>query len=243
MIEDDAIAAHNWYEQLIDSLKLIDANSNWFCLKLFTSYRYYDWLSHLNTVIYSLFTIFFLTFISVFIYSRLMNNIVMKSNFGTCLASKLSITSSNITNKSTVIIFFLNSCLLIFAYNAFNISPLGYGIIKYSQGFNAVANLYPRSKLNQIAKHVEYTVRSYVKGHVTNFEPKDISLKTYKKNFYLDEYIIEPSLFQHIGLHSSLGGSAKLNDVHLQQYRPFQSYSFNKEYFNVIHFDPSYWLS
>ena len=106
-----------------------------------------------------------------------------------------------------------------------------------------MANLYPRSKLNQIAKHIEYTVRSYVQGHVTNFEPKDIALKTYKKNFLLDEYIIEPSLFQHIGLHSSLGGSDKLNDVHLQQYRPFQSYSFNKEYFNPISFDSNYWLS
>jgi hypothetical protein len=243
IIEDDAIAAYNWYEKLIDSLRLIDKNTNWFCLKLFTSYRYYDWLAHLNTVVNSILLIFLLTFISVFIYSKLMINVVMRSYLGSFLVSKLSITTSSITNKSTVVIFFLNSCLLIFAYNAFNISPLGYGIIKYSQGFNAVANLYPRSKLNQIAKHVEYTVRSYVQGHVTNFEPKDIALKTYKKTFYLDEYIIEPSLFQHIGLHSSLGGSGKLNDVHLQQYRPFQSYSFNKEYFNLINFDPNYWLS
>ena len=80
------------------------------------------------------------------------------------------------------------------------------------------------------------------KTDITSFLPKDLLLKEFKNEFRLKEYIVEPAVFQHVGLQSSF--SQRLFDkfnIFKVQYRPFQSYSFNKEYLRPIVFDPNYW--
>lgn len=71
------------------------------------------------------------------------------------------------------------------------------------------------------------------------------NLSRYKGEQQLNEYIVEPSLFQHVGVHSSVRKdlSRRPTDVKDNQYRPFQSYSFMKSYGSLVTFDPVYWTS
>ena len=77
LIEDDSIAAWDWYENLIKAIQIIEENKeNWLCLKLFISYRFYDWLGHLPTVLSSLVFIVLIALIQCFIYHYL--NVIIK---------------------------------------------------------------------------------------------------------------------------------------------------------------------
>ena len=54
LIEDDAIASHEWYEKVNDALNEIEKEQNekkWLCLKLFTSFRFYDFFTHGPTLV------------------------------------------------------------------------------------------------------------------------------------------------------------------------------------------------
>jgi len=55
LFEDDVIAAPSWYEKLATSLRELDDQrpGKWLCLKLFTAFRYYDWITHIPTLVRS----------------------------------------------------------------------------------------------------------------------------------------------------------------------------------------------
>ena len=49
VVEDDVIPARDWYEKLADAINHIETNYNlerFMSLKLFTSFRSYDWILH-----------------------------------------------------------------------------------------------------------------------------------------------------------------------------------------------------
>ena len=130
-----------------------------------------------------------------------------------------------------------------------HISPLGYGLHEFSLGFNTVANVYPNAILNDLSLFMrEYALEFVLKGvsDMYKFEPKDLLLKKFKKKYNLKEFILEPSVFQHVGLQSSFSFANVLNtennNIYKVQFRPFQSYSFLKEYTRPLTFDPVYWL-
>jgi len=143
-----------------------------------------------------------------------------------------------------VFILGINLLTLAVFINSSSIKPIGYGLKAYSQGFNAVAVVYPRHQLLAFSDYLVGSIYSYVvAGTSDKFIPKDIVLSLYKQENKLDIYVVEPSLVQHVGVHSSL---RNLNhspvNIKQNQYRPFQSYSFMKNYEIPIKFDPLYWL-
>ena len=233
LLEDDSIAAYEWYEKIRSVLSVLDNShdtskgpSKWLCVKLFTSFRYFDFLTHLPTLCHTLFQICTASCVQILVFTKL----------------KL------IRVKSLFYLLSLNTALLVLWLDFTHISPLGYGLSEYSIGFNTVANVYPRSVLGALSVYIEAYLEKCVSDPTfdmnTRFMPKDLLLGEFKREFKLREYIVEPSVFQHVGIQSSFNQQdVAMSDIYKAQYRPFQSYSFNKEYARPIVFDPNYWYT
>ncbi len=110
--------------------------------------------------------------------------------------------------------------------------------------------VFPRFILNDLSLFMCEYVSKFVKQQqhkqqdMHKFEPKDLLLRKFKKNFNLKEFILEPSVFQHVGLQSSfnsVNAFANEKNIYKVQFRPFQSYSFMKEYTKTLTFDLTYW--
>jgi hypothetical protein len=75
LLEDDSIASHDWYEKICNALNKIQSqsfsSSKWLCLKLFTSFRYYDFFIHLPTVLNIIFYSFLFTLVQMLILLKL----------------------------------------------------------------------------------------------------------------------------------------------------------------------------
>ena len=227
LIEDDSVVCKDWYYKIQYALEYINKNGRkWYCLKLFTSFRYYDWVTHPFTLFMSILKIFGFYIFEYLVVTRLLYFYKSKINL---IFAKLFLMA--------------NSILLIFFLNCASISPLGYGVKTFTLGFNAVANLYPMSVLDKLATFFYSNLQNFQQS----FEPKDIVVKRFKNLYNYDEYILEPAMFQHLGLQSSMSYSKiDLNNIRNVQYsqRVFQSYSFMKEYNReTIEFDPNYWVS
>jgi hypothetical protein len=226
LLEDDTIASLNWYELLANALGQIVSNHDrdWFCLKLFTSYRFYDWIVHPRTLFKYALTSGLLALVSI--------------------GAFLLVRNKKSTSVWSLALLVANSTLVIFWLHSVSISPLGYGIRQFSIGFNTVANVYPRMKLAMISNFMRNHVADYLSGVSKTFEPKDILLNKFKRTLSFEEFIVEPAIFQHVGVQSSLSASKfNPNGIWHIQYRPFQSYSFEKEYSALIQFNVQYWLS
>ena len=107
-------------------------------------------------------------------------------------------------SKFYLFFLILNSIYKAFFFNSTSITPFGAGVRPQRTGFGAIAVLYPLKQLELFSKYLETTVNEYVSGKSTFNGPKDILLDIYRIEKNLDELIIEPSLIQHTGLHSSL---------------------------------------
>ena len=102
--------------------------------------------------------------------------------------------------KLNVCILFLNTGLILLWLKFTHISPLGYGLKEFSLGFNAVANLYPRSVVGPLVTFFdENFAKLNTDEELVKLIPKDEILKVFKKKFQLKEFVYEPSVFQHIG--------------------------------------------
>ena len=248
LIEDDSIACLNWYEKLIEALENIDSsynlwrkyfNSNyytsnfkdasqyWMCLKLFTSFRSFDWLS------YPLAVLNFVFFVAI-------TSILKTAVFNYFFKRKVFFVKRSAKFYKPFIV--LSSLILNFWLMSTSISPLGYGVKQYSIGFNTVANVYPKHVLGSLSGFIKSSVNRSIYD-ASQFMPKDLLLNKFRYKYGLNEFIVEPALFQHIGLQSSLSSSVSFDDLYLAQYRVFQSYSFFKEHFSLIKFDPNFWLN
>jgi hypothetical protein len=229
LLEDDSIAAFNWYDKLMKAIRYLEekeTNKEWMCLKLFTSFRYYDWLIHPETVL-DMFVFIIIQFLVQFLIIKYFNY-----NYNTFMYALIA----------------LNILILKLFLNGSSVSPLGYGVKKYSQGFNTVAIVYPRDQLLLISNYLKDTVNNYVYNNKL-FLAKDEAINKYRRENRLNEFILEPSLFQHVGIHSSLRQDIFNSDNNKRnvldyQFGPFHSFSFMKEYGKMkISFDPIFWLS
>lgn len=225
LIEDDSVAAPDWYTKLCDAIiKLEKKQIQWMSLKLFTSFRHFDWLTHFETVFDSILIIFFIFLIQ---FKTLSNRYVRAKQKGL-----------------KAFILFVNLVVFKWFLNSMSISPLGYGLKKFSQGFNTVAIVYPKEQLTYIAKYLEENINSHL-VYGTLFLPKDLAINMYRKEKRLSEYILEPSIIQHMGIHSSLRYDIFNKNTNRSiidyQYGPFHSFSFMKEYSDLIKFDKDLW--
>lgn len=231
------MSSPNWYDKVSQSIQFAsNQTNNWFCLKLFTSFRSFDWLIHLRTVLWTLCVVAVMTLVLLQMFYFIL---YLKYRY------ILKIPRPMIKKSRIVIsLFIINSLAILILFNSTSLSPLGYGLKSFAIGFNTVANVYPRSKLTIISSYIEANIESYLSGRQEKFQPKDLSLNGFRSSSGLKEFIFEPAIFQHVGLQSSLGGYAKWEGIFKLQYRPFQSYSFEKEYSSAnIQFDPQFWVS
>jgi hypothetical protein len=221
LLEDDSIASHDWYEKICNALNKIQSqsfsSSKWLCLKLFTSFRYYDFFIHLPTVLNIIFYSFLFTLVQMFILFIIMSK---RSHF-----------------MGDFLLLFVNTLFIHLYLKSTHISPLGYGLHEFSLGFNTVANVYPNKILGKLSSFIKEYYIEFCSKFGTEFHfdlmPKDVYLKFFKTKFNLKEFILEPSVFQHVGLQSSLGASESAlnsNEFYKKQYKPFQSWSYIKEY-------------
>jgi hypothetical protein len=211
LLEDDAIAAFNWMERIlkiIDELLLIHRN-NWFIVKLFTGYKFYDWdWIHSKEIIRNLFIIsLFLTCLTCFIYYNLL---IRKS--------------INFKLKSIrLVLMLINSIGITVFFNATSITPFHNGIREYSTGFGGVSVLFNGLLSIEYALYLEKTVNDYQTGKRSDFMPKDLLFQEFKELNNLTEFIVEPAVFQHTGLYSSLYD----RDTSINGFKQmFKSYSF-----------------
>lgn len=236
LLEDDSLPAPDWYDRIMEALDPLASSDDWFCLKLFTSFRSFDWLIHIPTVLMSI----AIALLISYVFTRLFYFVLYLKHRFVFRISRPQIPVS----KFVVLIFILNSMLMVYLYRANHVSPIGYGIHTFSIGFNTVANVYPSNKLRLIASFLESSFDDYRSGREDVFKPKDIALNTFRSRTGLHEYIFEPAVFQHVGLQSSMGRPVSWEGIARVQYRPFQSYSFEKEYSKQpILFNSTYWTS
>jgi hypothetical protein len=87
---------------------------------------------------------------------------------------------------------------------------------------------------------LEEHIKDFITGKTFPFYPKDLLINRYRRENKLKEFIAEPSIFQHIGVFSSLG-YRHLPDIKKFQYGPFESYSFEDNLKPFV-FNPDFWM-
>ncbi len=165
LVEDDSIAAPNWYESLTTALNEIELTSqqtknNWICLKLFTGFRWFDWLIHIPTVLGSLLQVFLWTLFQILALQIL---------------TRYCTNSSGTFHYTVIGVIGVNLLIFIVVLNSSVINPLGHGIKVYDQGFNAVAVIYPREQLKLFSDYLEAHIQKFFRGELERI-PKDILL-------------------------------------------------------------------
>lgn len=223
LLEDDSLPCVDWYEKIVESLARIGTDQNLLCLKLFTAFRFYDWIMHPPTVLK-----------------------IVCCMVGWFVVSTWVVLRRQPKKRPLMMLLFgLNAALLVVWLQSTSVDPLGYGLKRFSLGFNTVAMVYPSGRLALASDYINNHLDNFLSGSLNNFQPKDILLKQLKSNMRLGEYIVEPSVFQHVGFQSSLkNGHLNLKGIAQIQNRPFQSYSFEKEYSTPpVSFDPVFWNS
>ena len=226
ILEDDAIATYNWYEKTIDAInKLNSYTSDWFSLKLFTGFGKWDWVFDIDSVIRSILFVFIFTVAQ----SLFLNYLISILNNASC-SLKLEFLNTrgflNLRNipKKYIALIFLHTILFKLHINCTTSTPFGTGVREFLQGFNLVASVYSNNQLNLMSIYLETFFKTYMFNNVPGFIAKDELLKIYIKENHLREFIVQPSLFQHIGVFSSL--SARGPDLKSLQNFNFESYSF-----------------
>lgn len=237
ILEDDAIATWDWFDKTMDSIEELNSlNDQWFCLKLFTSFQTFDWMRNYTTVFKSflfviLFTIIQCILLKYFLKLKLLNLLPV--------TSVNSLEALNLTKKSILKIF-LHTLFLKIYLNCTSAFSFGSGLNEFSQGYNTVAIVYPNKQLSLLSSNFEQHIDDLIKGKIPLLYPKDLLMNEYIKANHAKEYVIEPSLFQHIGVYSSLGNRG--SDLKEFQYGPFESYSFEANLQPII-FKSDFWNS
>jgi hypothetical protein len=204
LMEDDAILSYKWFESVSKALKQVRGKKNWLCIKLFSGYTLYDWTWRVYpSVILKIFfyaSILFALKVYVLLFLLNFKKFVLRgySYLGEFRQLYKSISYFSLFS------LFVNSVGIFAWFNATSICPAGRGIRTYHTGFGAVALLLPSSILIQFSEYLNQTAYGYIDNKFSNFKPKDLLVDDFKIKNNLTEYIIEPSLVQHIGMHSSL---------------------------------------
>jgi hypothetical protein len=226
LIEDDAIISYNWYDRIESSLQNLKQkqfeSQCWLYLKLFTGYKFFDWdwITEPYPVLRVLALASCIFFVEYFVFKYF--NSKRKSFY-----------------FFLVFLLAANSLGLSVFFNATSVTPVSYGIHEYATGFGTVALLVPHENLLNISKYIETRVNGYLSYRTGDFQPKDIMIDEYRNKTACRELILEPSLFQHVGMHSSL----YLRDLTSDGYfKMRKSFSFKDER-RLITFDPDFFLS
>jgi hypothetical protein len=218
VIEDDIIAAFDWYEKLNNALLITKKRyeDDWLCMKLFTSY----WILDFTKLIHP--------------YSLV--GVVVLSGFLVIAQVYVLKVLNRKPNKYVIGILFVNAVVFTSFFIMIYARPAQLGVQSFDSGFGTVAVVFPHSKVKGLYEYIDRVVDNYVNDRSSFFIPKDLLIEEYKNANGFYELKYEPSLFQHIGLYSSL----YLYDNTFKKI--FKSYSF-EDNDKPITFDLDYLLS
>lgn len=220
LLEDDALIANDWFSRLDSGLKHLSKRKDWAYTKLFTGYKLYDWdwVWYPSVIIKVLMLALFL---------HLVQYVIIHTLFPSRRLSPLSL-----------FLLFVNCVALVVVFNATLVNPVGAGVHEYTTGFGTVSVLVPMSKSTAIADYLKKRVNGFFENR-EHFQAKDLLLDEFRRTNRLREFIIEPSLVQHMGIYSSV----YMRDVTSEGYRRmFKSFSFLSD-FDPIKFDLEYFLN
>jgi len=224
IMEDDALIAHNWFQMITSSLDTIQKafdEHEFIYIKLFSGYKFFDWdWIKFPSII-----------LKVFSYACLITGL----NWSIILNSNMF----KLTNVKLFLLF-INSFSLITFFYATSVTPCGVGVRPYSTGFGTVSLLIPYSKLILLSNYLNVTIYDYLNGKTDKISAKDLIIDSFKTQNNLTEFIIEPSVIQHIGRHSSLyTRDVESSDGYKRMYKSF-SWADSKK---LIEFDPKYFVT
>ena len=232
VMEDDAIVSYNWYNKLKISIDLIKNSKNWLCIKLFSGYKFFDWdwLWFPEQILKVLFYSIALSFANI-----TTNNIIylLVKNKDFDILKENIIYYFRPRSKIRIFVFLiliLNSFTLVIIFKSTSINPTENTIREYRTGFGLVSVLIPHQNLHLFAQYLNETVhKSIIKNE--KFIPKDLLIEIYRETNHFKEFIMEPSLVQHSGMHSSLYD----RDTTLTGFKNlYKSYSFIDENLPIV---------
>lgn len=203
LLEDDALAAYDWFAKVDELLGQIK-NTDWLYLKLFAPFTWMGWSSDKIGQIVTLAALglagalvasFFLgTFLTGQHYAYEAVNGSPRATLEPHFASPLS--------TLLMLPFFI---VLFHCIGRQHLLPFTHGVHAFPLNASMVATLYPQGQLQRLANHFEHLLRSQSDSPHPRYDAKDIIATAYKRANNLVELIAVPSIFQHTGIHSSLG--------------------------------------
>jgi hypothetical protein len=224
--EDDSLFAYDWFDLLEPEIEKFSSvnnkNKDMLMVKLFTGYKLIDidWTKYPQAILDWIFYSSILTVLFLFIFFR--NN------------------SKHFIKVGMVLL--LSSLALVFLFKSMSVSPIKRNtFFEYWVGFSMVSVLFPNKNENllKFVSYVEEECFKFINLTSNHFSPKDILLEDFRKKNNFKEFILEPSLVQHLGMYSSL----YQRDISLYGYKlMYKSYSFLDNY-RLLDFDLNYLLN
>ncbi len=189
ILEDDIIAQLNWFDRIKSIIDFIESNKNkakCLVVKLFTGYNFFDWDWAMDWNVWL--QVFSISFIILFFTHFFVT----------------SLTTQRI-NKISFILILINSVGIVSFCYAASTEPLKrHGVREYSTGFGTAAVLFNKNNSILFANYLEEVVDNFLTRKSKFFKHKDLLIETFRRQNNLIEFIAEPSVFQHQGMHSSL---------------------------------------
>lgn len=203
LLEDDALAAHDWFaktEELLGQIK----DANWLYLKLFAPFTWMGWskdgIGHIVTLVA-------LGLSGALVASFLLATFLdgQHSAYEAVDGDRRAKVEPRFASPLGTLLMLPFFIVLFHCIGRQHLFPFTRGVHAFPLNASMVATLYPRGQLQRLANHFEHLLRSQSASPHPRYDAKDIIPTAYKRANNLVELIAVPSVFQHTGIHSSLG--------------------------------------
>ena len=205
VLEDDALAALNWDEKVEEVIKeLKDKSKEVLYTKLFFSYTFLGWgleWQHFVTLgALAIATALLISFLVGTYISRIKGE--PKNSYELCEGQpERSFVSPRMLGPVSSILLIANFVAFYHAIGRQHLLMPSKGLHHFDLGFGMVAVLYQQSAISSLIDFY----RNYLKTTPPHLlKPKDLSPNIFKTESGLKEFVFNPSIFQHCGVHSSL---------------------------------------
>ena len=204
VLEDDALAAMNWDQKIDAVIKELDRKEKVFCVKPYFPYPSLGWESGWRDFA----TLGALAVLTALLASLIFGTVLYGTrtkpkNSSKMFENQLERRTLGLSMLSPVctILLFLNFFEYYHALGRQHVLSPAKGLQERLLGYSLTAALYPQSIISGL---IEF-YRSYLKKtpHY-RIATKDVIPYFFLKQAGLKEYVTNPSIFQHCGVHSSL---------------------------------------
>ncbi len=225
IFEDDCLAATDWLDTTFESIeKTKKWNDRWLYLKLFRPTDFLGWGK--ENVLTFVFMAFLFSLIFTFIFAIFLN----LKNFLIMRKKAMSVRYPSIYSY---IIFFVCGLIFVkFTNRQVLLLDLKESVSELHLGYSNVAVIFSPTYISALYYYIFNELKSSVENK-TPIEAKDTMCNKFLQQFNLVELVANPSIFQHIGLKSSL----KWKEGHEEPFKFIKAYDFKDEHSAVV-FNP-----